>query len=113
MKKFLMLVLCLLLVISSATVLTASEKSFFLTLAHNLAEDHAVHIAMMAWADAVNEKSDGSITINIIPNGQLGSEADCVSQIQAQRQHFFPFVSPEPIRAEERLQNLKAIIMAE
>ena len=83
MKKFLMLVLCLLLVISSAAVLTASEKSFFLTLAHNLAEDHAVHIAMMAWADAVNEKSDGSITINIIPNGQLGSEADCVSQIQA------------------------------
>lgn len=61
----------------------ASSQDFFLTLAHNLAEDHAVHIAMTEWADAVNNASNGSITINIIPNGQLGSEADCVSQIQA------------------------------
>ena len=61
----------------------AKADDFFLTLAHNLAEDHAVHIAMTEWAEAVNEASGGSITINIIPNGQLGSESDCVSQIQA------------------------------
>ena len=59
------------------------EKAVTLTLAHNLAEDHAVHIAMTAWAEAVKEASNGSITINIVPNGTLGSEADCVSQIQA------------------------------
>ena len=80
MKKFLALfTLVFILALSS----TASSQDFFLTLAHNLAEDHAVHIAMTEWADAVNAASDGSITINIIPNGQLGSEADCVSQIQA------------------------------
>lgn len=82
MKKFLVLLTCFALVLSAAAC-CAAEKSFFLTLAHNLAEDHAVHIAMTEWADAVNNASNGSITINIIPNGQLGSEADCVSQIQA------------------------------
>ena len=80
MKKILALSVCLVMLLSSASF---ADQSFFLTLAHNLAEDHAVHIAMTQWADAVNTASDGSITINIIPNGQLGSEADCVSQIQA------------------------------
>ena len=82
MKKFLSLVLCLVLVLT-LSVSPASSKDFFLTLAHNLAEDHAVHIAMTEWAEKVDAASNGSITINIIPNGQLGSEADCVSQIQA------------------------------
>ena len=80
MKKILALSVCLVMLLSSASF---ADNSFFLTLAHNLAEDHAVHIAMTEWADAVNAASDGSISINIIPNGQLGSEADCVSQIQA------------------------------
>jgi tripartite ATP-independent transporter DctP family solute receptor len=52
-------------------------------LAHNLAEDHAVHIAMTAWAEAVKEQSNGTINIEIVPNGTLGSEADCISSIQA------------------------------
>jgi tripartite ATP-independent transporter DctP family solute receptor len=38
---------------------------------------------MTAWAEAVNEASNGSITIEIYPNGTLGSESDCVSQLQA------------------------------
>lgn len=59
------------------------EKSFDLTLAHNLAEDHAVHVAMLAWAEAVEEASNGTIVIDIIPNGTLGSENDCIGQIQA------------------------------
>ena len=80
MKKYLAL-FTLLFVLAFSSM--ASSQDFFLTLAHNLAEDHAVHIAMTDWADAVNNASNGSITINIIPNGQLGSEADCVSQIQA------------------------------
>ena len=80
MKKFLAL-FTLIFILGFSSI--ASSQDFFLTLAHNLAEDHAVHIAMTEWADAVNAASNGSITINIIPNGQLGSEADCVSQIQA------------------------------
>ena len=62
---------------------TEAEQMFNLKLAHNLAEDHAVHIAMQAWAKAVEESSGGTIKITIIPNGTLGSEADCIGQIQA------------------------------
>ena len=92
MKRFVAVILCLVMVLalaacggsgSSGSTGGSGEKSFNLTLAHNLAEDHAVHVAMTAWAEAVKAASNGSITINIVPNGTLGSEADCVSQIQA------------------------------
>ena len=62
---------------------SASEQTFNLKLSHGLAEDHAGHIQMTAWAEAVKEKSNGTINIQILPNGQLGSEADNVSSIQA------------------------------
>lgn len=58
------------------------EKTFNLKLGHNMAEDHAVHIAMTGFAEAVKEKSNGTINITIFPNGTLGSETDMISQIQ-------------------------------
>lgn len=60
-----------------------AEQSFTLKLSHGLAEDHAVHIAMTAYAEAVKEQSNGTIDIQIFPNGTLGSEADSISQMQA------------------------------
>ena len=61
----------------------ATGGSFSLKLGHNLAEDHAVHIQLTSFAEQVKEKTGGSINIQIIPNGTLGSEADMISQIQA------------------------------
>lgn len=95
MKKILALTLALCMVFAlcacgstsapddASTAGAAGGETFNLTLAHNLAEDHAVHIAMTEWAEAVAEKSNGSINITIVPNGTLGSESDCVSQIQS------------------------------
>lgn len=91
-KKFLAGVICAALFCSLAAcggpggtgeVNADGEKVFHLRLAHNLAEDHAVHIAMTAWAKAVEEKSNGSITIQIFPNGTLGSETDCITIMRA------------------------------
>lgn len=59
------------------------EPMFQLKLAHNMAEDHVVHIQLSAFAQEVSEKSEGSIQIQIIPNGTLGSETDMITQIQA------------------------------
>lgn len=59
------------------------EQTLNLKLSHGLAEDHAVHIAMTAFAESVKEKSGGSINITIFPNGTLGSESDNIAQIQA------------------------------
>ena len=50
---------------------------------HNLAEDHAVHIQLTSFAEQVKEKTNGTVNIQIIPNGTLGSESDMISQIQA------------------------------
>ena len=84
MKKLTAILLVLVFVLALTPYgFAAGDKKFNLTLAHNLAEDHAVHIAMTAWADAVKEASNGTITIDIVPNGTLGSESDCVAQIQA------------------------------
>lgn len=91
-KKFLGGVICAALLCSlaacggpgsSGEVNADGEKVFHLRLAHNLAEDHAVHIAMTAWAEAVEEKSNGSISIQIFPNGTLGSETDCITIMRA------------------------------
>lgn len=104
-KRFIALVLCLVMALAlaacggsgssssapaassgdaaSAPAGDGSEQTFNLKLSHGLAEDHAVHIAMTAWAADVAEKSGGTINIQIFPNGTLGSEADNISQIQA------------------------------
>lgn len=93
MKKLIALLLALVMVLAlcacgssapaASTTASAGEKTFNLTLAHNLAEDHAVHVAMTAWAEAVKAASNGTINIDIVPNGTLGSENDCIGQIQA------------------------------
>ena len=58
------------------------EKVFNLKLGHNLAEDHAVHLELTDFANSVKEKSNGTINIQLFPNGTLGSESDMISQIQ-------------------------------
>ena len=59
------------------------EPVLNLTLSHGLAEDHAVHIALAAFAEDVREQSNGTINIQIFPNATLGSEVDNITQIRA------------------------------
>lgn len=66
-----------------ASAASGDEQTFNLKLSHGLAEDHAVHIAMTAWAEEVKEKSNGTISIEIFPNATLGSETDNIGSIQA------------------------------
>jgi len=51
----------------------AELPSYTLKFGHGNAPEHAVSIAAQAWADAVAEKTDGRITIEVYPAGQLGS----------------------------------------
>ena len=79
MKKTLcaLLVAVLMLAVLSASAMAATNMK----LAHNLAEDHAVHIQLTAFADAVREKTGGEINIEIVPNGTLGSEGAVLEQV--------------------------------
>ena len=69
--------------IAASGAAAAAGGSFNLKLGHNLAEDHAVHIQLTSFAEQVKEKTNGTVNIQIIPNGTLGSESDMISQIQA------------------------------
>ncbi len=68
---------------STAAEPASTDQTFNLKLGHNLAEDHAVHIQLTSFAEAVKEATGGTVNIQIIPNGTLGSESDMISQIQA------------------------------
>jgi len=54
-----------------------------LKLAHALDTEHPVHKGMVFMAERVKEKSGGRLQIDIYPSGQLGSERECIEQLQA------------------------------
>ncbi|MBZ5749653.1 TRAP transporter substrate-binding protein [Metabacillus rhizolycopersici] len=86
MKKiFLNIIVCALLVgILSSCSNTASgdENSVTLRLAHNQSETHPVHKSLVEFAKLVEEKTDGSIKVQLYPNGQLGSEREVIELTQ-------------------------------
>ena len=53
-----------------------------LKLAHGLDPTHPVHKGMEFMAQRLAEKSNGKLTIDIYPSGQLGSEQQCVELLQ-------------------------------
>ncbi|WP_249871289.1 TRAP transporter substrate-binding protein [Oceanobacillus saliphilus] len=53
-----------------------------LRLAHNLSEDHPIHTALTSFAEAVEDKTNGTITFEIFSNGVLGSESEVLEQLQ-------------------------------
>jgi tripartite ATP-independent transporter DctP family solute receptor len=53
-----------------------------LKLAHGLDTNHPVHKAMVFMAEKVEEKSAGRLRMDIYPSEQLGSERECIEQLQ-------------------------------
>lgn len=53
-----------------------------LKLAHALDTGHPVHYGMVFMAEKVKEKSQGRLRIDIYPSEQLGSERECIEQLQ-------------------------------
>lgn len=77
--KYSGLILILLLALSSCKTV---QQGTTLKLAHGLDPSHPVHEAMVFMADRCKEISDGNMTIDIYPSGQLGSEQQCVELLQ-------------------------------
>jgi tripartite ATP-independent transporter DctP family solute receptor len=78
-RSKLILPLFLLLLISGCV---NQEQGKVLKLAHGLDPSHPVHQAMVYMADRCKEISNGELTIEIYPSGQLGSEQQCVELLQ-------------------------------
>ena len=74
------------LFIAAAFLILAScsqqQQGKVLKLAHGLDPSHPVHSAMVFMADRCKEISEGELTIEIYPSGQLGSEQQCVELLQ-------------------------------
>ena len=58
------------------------QQGRVLKLAHGLDPSHPVHSAMVYMADRCKEISNGELSIDIYPSGQLGSEQQCVELLQ-------------------------------
>lgn len=74
-------VLLLLFLAGTISCVGPTEKKE-LKLAHGLPTDHPVHEAMMFMAKRCSELSEGKLTIEVYPSGQLGSEQQCVELVQ-------------------------------
>lgn len=53
-----------------------------LKLAHTLDPSHPVHAGMVRMKERLEELSSGSVTIDIYPSGVIGSETECIEQLQ-------------------------------
>ncbi|MGM8365266.1 TRAP transporter substrate-binding protein [Virgibacillus sp. W0181] len=62
---------------------TESNETVELRLGHAVqGENHPYHMAARHYADLVEEKSNGEISIEIFPGGQLGGELDMLEMVQ-------------------------------
>lgn len=58
------------------------RKKTTLKLAHGLDPTHPVHLAMKFMAIRLEEVSEGKMSLEIYPSGQLGGEQQCVELLQ-------------------------------
>lgn len=58
------------------------KESKELKLAHGLPTDHPVHHAMAFMAERIGVISEGKLSMEVYPAGQLGSEQQCVELVQ-------------------------------
>ncbi|MGA1196453.1 MAG: TRAP transporter substrate-binding protein, partial [Candidatus Latescibacterota bacterium] len=59
-----------------------SGQHIVLKLGHSLDTSHPVHAGMVYMAQELAKKSGVSVVLEIYPNGQLGSETECIEQLQ-------------------------------
>ena len=58
------------------------SSQLVLKLGHSLDTGHPVHKAMVYMKERLEELSSGSVTIDIYPSSVLGSETQCIEQLQ-------------------------------
>nr|WP_285890515.1 TRAP transporter substrate-binding protein [Halalkalibacter oceani] len=64
------------------------EESFEFNIGHTLAPDSHYHVVSERLAELVEEKTGGSITMNVFPQSQLGGEVAMIQAAQAGNQEM-------------------------
>lgn len=89
MKKFIAILLCLALVFSMAACGGSQDSDDpaadvkVIKFAHWYAEEHPQHQSILKFKELVEERSGGSLVVEIYPNSQLGSEDVFIDSVQA------------------------------
>lgn len=58
-----------------------SGETYTLKFGHDQPEDNYFHVAALKFAELMNERSDGRITVEVYPAAQLGSEATMLESL--------------------------------
>src|SRR5690606_13345920 len=53
-----------------------SEETYVLQAWHSLPDDHPYHIGFLEMAEAVEERTDGQVTIEVFANSEIGAERE-------------------------------------
>ena len=77
-------------------------------LAHNMSEDHPIHKSLSEFEKLVEEKSKGTIDVEIYPNGVLGSEREMIELTQVEFQ-IIEYFFKNPNAALSRTDILKTV----
>ncbi|ALS23044.1 MULTISPECIES: C4-dicarboxylate TRAP transporter substrate-binding protein [Paenibacillus] len=59
-----------------------SNQKFVLKFNHVLAESEPFHQGFLNWAQAVKERTNGNLEIQVFPSAQLGVEEDIIEQLK-------------------------------
>lgn len=82
MKKISFLYLCLVTLFLAVSSCESVKEEKTIKLAHGLDENHPVHKAMVFMGEELEQKSAGTLSLEIYPNQQLGSERQCLELLQ-------------------------------
>ncbi len=82
MKKFILYVVGALLVMALASCNKKEQENTVWKFGHLSNEQHLWHKAAEKFAALVEEKTEGSLTIELFPNEQLGSEIETINDIK-------------------------------
>ena len=69
--------------VAAPFVRRAAAAEFSLKIAHPLAAAHPTNTRLLEAADKIHKDTDGRVELRIFPNGQLGGEADTLSQLRS------------------------------
>jgi TRAP-type transport system periplasmic protein len=64
-----------------ADAAASDGKSYEISFGHVMPIDHPEHLAAVRFADTLNEKTDGRISVNVFPSSQLGGSRELMTSV--------------------------------
>ena len=60
----------------------AADKTYTISIGHSDTTQNLIHISLEHFAEAVNERTDGKVKVQIFAAEQLGSNAEMIEMVE-------------------------------